>query len=261
MKTTNEKRYDHFIQTGLATYQKAVEAKSPKNTLKHALSSQESFQKAKDMADLVNMEEKIPYVNEYLVLNEAIIANAYLEDKKVAEAVDHYNLAIDLNLHTLKNQETLIRENFITSELIKIALLQKNTIQAESFAWKLYKNSCKLTDANKRIKYHRLSRDLFLETKNVDGIEKNFKQLLKIVSKGKDQDFMKTKAEIFEEYGTYLMRVEAKSAQIVKYLKKAKDLYEKLTFSANVQKIEQLLKKISWFKEFFLFFANCQDWP
>lgn len=248
-QTTNQRRYDHFVKSGLAAYQKAVEAKSTKKTIALVNQSLDYFTKAIEMTDLVAMEDRIPYLNEYLVLNYAILANAYFLEKKVNLAIETYQNALDINEKTLKNQETLIRDCFISLEMTKLYLLKKQTIMAEKNLWRILKNTQKLEDLQKAIKYLLQIRDIFLQLQNHEGFNQAWKKLLQIAKKGKTDDLIPICADIYEQYGDFLNQIARKNPEdsnkqkkkAIKNWKKAEKLYIKAKME---KKAEKLRKKI-----------------
>ncbi|MHA1620439.1 MAG: hypothetical protein ACTSVZ_14270, partial [Promethearchaeota archaeon] len=205
-KTTNQRRYDHHIKSASEAYQKAVDTKSAKNTIKYSQQSLKKFEEAKDMASLVDMVDRIPYVNEYCVLSWALIGNAYFQEKSIEEAVDSFNKALELNQKTLNNQETLIRENYILTELLKIAKLQEDAILVGRFALKILANAQKLKDLKKQIKYYRIALDGVISAQNDPGRDKTWKLLIKAGKRAKTEELLPLQAEIWEDYGKFLLQ-------------------------------------------------------
>ncbi len=252
-KTTNQKRYDHFIQSGMDTYQNAVDTKSAKNTIKFSLKSLKYFESAMNMATLVNMTDRIPYVNEYCVLNHALIGNAHFQEKSLADSVDSFNLALEINQNTLKNQETIIRENYIVAELLKIAMLQQDGILARKFARKILSNAQKLKDLKKQIKYYRIAIQGFIDSQNETELDKAWKMLLKAGKGAKTEELLPLQADILVDYGKFLLKKQEqdqaqtsgiKSSKIIKYFEKAKKIYQKIDNEDKVATLEKQLQSI-----------------
>lgn len=222
-----------------------MDAKSTKNTIKFAQQSLEYFENAENLAKLVNMEDRIPYLTEYVVLNNALIGNAHFQEKSLAEALNFFNQALDSNKATLNNQETLIRESYIYTELLKVALIQKDFIRADKFAWGILKNAQKITDLEKKLKYLQYARDGFFDSKNTTGLEKAWKIMLKVAKRTKDEELFKTKAEIYETYGKYLMKEQGKSKTVVKYLSKALKIFTQIKLQKKVESLQILIKSVN----------------
>ncbi|MCF2139805.1 MAG: hypothetical protein K9W44_07115 [Candidatus Lokiarchaeota archaeon] len=263
-QTTNQRRYDHFIQSGLNAYNKAVESKSLKKTVLLAQQSMDYFEKAIQMAELVAMEERIPYVNEYIVLNHALIANILFQEKKYDESLRAYEKAMEINEKTLKNQETLIRDCFISSEMTKLYLLQKKKILVDKTAWRIFKNAKNLEDKQKAVKYLTIAQEFFKNSENLSGEEKTWKALLKILKKNwandtkiKHEDaktkkidistiYDKIRAEKYNAYGDFLLNRSKKPnlSNIRKYWKKSAVLYHKLHLEKKAKAVEKKIMSV-----------------
>ena len=251
-QTTHQRRYDHFVKAGLDAYKKAVESKSTKKTTALVQQSLDYFSKAVKMTDLVAMEDRIPYLNEYFVLNYAILANTLSIENKIEEAILTYQKALNINEKTLNNQETLIRDCFISTEISKLYIYQKNKILAEKNLWRILKNTKKLEDIKKAIKYLLQIRDFFIQLDNQEGIKQTWKMLLKIATKGKEEDLVPIRAEIYEQYGRFLVKNERQNPhnalkqkkRAKKYWKKAILLYNRAKLSKKTKKLEKLIDKL-----------------
>jgi tetratricopeptide (TPR) repeat protein len=216
--TINEQRFNVVAKEGMDKYEKALEAKSPQNKIKHATAAIKEMKTAIQLAEIIGKKDKIAYLEEYIVLSESLIAEMEYENKKLKEAIEGFNRALEHNQKTLMNQETWIRELYITDKLMRIAKMQENWSAADNFAIRIYEAAKRVLDVPKRIDYLNRIKNVFIESKNLDWINKTYEEMLKTLKKV-DGDVKKTKAAVYCDYGKYLHVVLKKE-------KKAKELVE-----------------------------------
>ena len=244
MSTSLSKRYNNLLKDGMDRYQHAVEAKSPQNIIKHAQASISTLIQAMDLAKVVNMEQRIPYINEYLVLNNTLIGSALFEEKDLVGAIEQYKKSLELNKKTLNNQETHIRRLFIWQKLMSIARVQENIRLAEDFAENIFfVVKTKLKDIARSLEYLNLIKDIFIQSKNLDMINKTYALLLRRCKKATQPELRKAKADTYRNYAKYATLVLQKKRVGTKYFHRAKNLYTELSASDEIALMEQELSQ------------------
>ena len=246
--TSNEQRFNNYVTDAMAIYNRATEAKSSKNIIRLANKTLKTVEQAIKLAPIIKAKEKIGYLNEFVTLSHALIAEAHYNNKDIKSAIVSFSNAQKSNKNTLGNQETYIRECYILSKLMDIGKLQENWKIADNFAQKILLSSKKLEDSMKALKYYIKIRDVFIESKNLDFINKSYSEMLKICKK---KEFVKenpTKvAEVYDNYAKYLYIVLKKEKSAVKYYTKAEDIFKSLNLNNEAQiireKIEEITKK------------------
>ena len=248
--TSNEQRFNNFVTDAIAIYNRATEAKSSKNIIRLANKTLKTIEEAIYLAPIIKVKEKIPYLNEFITLSQALIAEAHYNNKDLKSAIEFFNIAQKSNKNTLGNQETYIRDCYILSRLLDISKLHENWRIADKFAQKIFFSSKKLEDSVKALKYYIKIKDVFIESKNLDFISKSYSEMLKICKK-KDivKDNPKIVAEVFDDYAKYLYIVLKKGKSAVRYYSKAKNIFEghglKNEAQIIIEKIEKINKKSS----------------
>lgn len=244
--TSNEQRFNNFVKDAISKYKHAVEAKSSKNTIKHSNATLKLIKQAIELAAIINVKEKVPYLHEYATLSYALIAEAYYEKKDFISAIEYYNKAQEANKKTLGNQETVIRDSYLLKCLMNLAKFQKNWRIADKFAQKIFISSKKIENPSKALQYLMEIKDIFIESKNLDYINKSYKRMLKICqSKEAKKDLRKTIAEVYADYAKYLNIVLKKDKTAIKYFQKAKEIYLELNMKPEEQIIKNKIQQIS----------------
>ncbi|TFH29168.1 MAG: hypothetical protein E4G98_04320 [Promethearchaeota archaeon] len=144
----------------------------------------------------------------------------------------------------MNNQETIIRENYIATELLKIALLQQDGILVGKFAWKIFANAQKLKDLEKQIKYYRIALKGFKDAQNEAGHAKTWKNLLKAGKLAKTETLLPLQAEIWEDYGNFLLQQQTPTSKVAKYFEKARKIYIKLNNTEKVAVLDHYIQSI-----------------
>ena len=246
--TSNEQRFNNYVTDAMAIYNRATEAKSSKNIVRLATKTLKTINQAIDLAPIIKAKEKIGYLNEFVTLSHALIAEAHYNNKDLKSAIESFNIAQKSNKNTLGNQETYVRDCYILSRLMDIGKLQENWKIADKFAQKIFFSAKKLENSMKALKYYIKIRDVFIESKNLDFINKSYSEMLKICKKKETvKENPKIVAEIYDDYAKYLYVVLKKTKNAVKYYKKAVLLLEELNLKSEAQiirkKIEEINKK------------------
>jgi len=248
--TSNEQRFNLYVDDATAIYKRATEAKSSKNIIRLANKTLKTIEQAIKLAPIIKAKEKIPYLNEFITLSHALIAEAHYSNKDLKSAVESFNIAQNSNKTTLGNQETYIRDCYILSRLMEIAKLQENWRIADKFAQKIFYSSKKLEISHslKALKYLKKIKDVFIDAKNLDFINKSYSEMLKICKKKEIlKEEPKVAAEIYDDYAKYLYIVLKKTKSAVKYYKKAESILEELNLKSEAhiirEKIEEINKK------------------
>ena len=244
--TSNEQRFNNYVTDALATYNRATEAKSSKNIIRLANKTLKTIEQAIKLAPIIKAKEKIGYLNEFVTLSHALIAEAHYNNKDLKSAIESFSLAQKTNKNTLGNQETYIRECYILSKLMDIGKLQENWRIAEKFAQNIFFSSKKLEESMKALKYYKIIKDVFIESKNLDFINKSYSEMLKICKK---KEFVKENpkkvAEVYDNYAKYLYIVLKKEKSAVKYYTKAEDIFKSLNLDNEAQIIREKIEKIN----------------
>ncbi len=244
--TSNEQRFNNFVTDAMAIYNRATEAKSSKNIIRLATKTLKIINQAIDLAPIIKAKEKIPYLTEFVTLSHALIAEAHYNNKDLKSAIESFNIAQKSNKNTLGNQETYIRDCYILSRLLDITKLQENWRIADKFAQKIFFSSKKLEDSMKALKYYIKIRDVFIESKNLDFINKSYSEMLKICKKKETvKENPKIVAETYDNYAKYLYIVLKKSKNAIKYYKKAELILEDLNLKSEAQIIRDKIKEIN----------------
>lgn len=244
--TSNEQRFNNYVTDALATYNRATEAKSSKNIIRLANKTLKTAEQAIKLAPIIKAKEKIGYLNEFVTLSHALIAEARYNNRDIKSAIISFSNAQKSNKNTLDNQETYIRECYIFSKLMDIGKLQENWKIADNFAQKIFFSSKKLEDSMKVLKYYIKIRDIFIESKNLDFINKTYSEMLKICKK---KEFTKENpikvAEIYDNYAKYLNIVLKKQKSAVKFYIKAENIFKTLDLNNEAQIIREKIEKIN----------------
>lgn len=244
--TSNEQRFNNYVTDAMAIYNRATEAKSSKNIIRLANKTLKIIDQAIKLAPIIDVKEKISYLNEFVTLSHALIAEAHYNNKDLISAIKSFNIAQQSNINTLKNQETYIRDCYILSRLMDIGKLQENWRIADKFAQKIYFSAKNLEDFVKALKYFKKIKDVFIDAKNLDFINKSYSEMLKICKK---KDFLKknqkTVADIFDDYAKYLYIVLKKEKSAIKYYSKAEKIFEGLDLKNAAQTVREKIKKIN----------------
>ncbi|QEE17680.1 hypothetical protein DSAG12_03517 [Promethearchaeum syntrophicum] len=246
--TSNEQRFNNYVTDAMAIYNRATEAKSSKNIIRLANKTLKTIEEAINLAPIIKAKEKIPYLNEFVTLSHALIAEAHYNNKDLKSAIESFTIAQKTNKNTLGNQETNIRECYILSKLMAIGVLQENWRIADKFAQKIYISAKKLENTVKSLLYLIKIKDVFIESKNLDFINKSYTEMIKICKK---KEFLKENpkkvAEVFSDYAKYLNLVLKKQKTAINYYSKAVDIYEGLNLKKEAliitEKIEKIKKK------------------
>jgi tetratricopeptide (TPR) repeat protein len=234
--TVNEKRFNNYVQVGISKYDKAVEAKSTKNTIKLADLSIENMRNALQLAKIVNKKEKEPYLWEYITLCEALKGMTYYEGKDLKEAIVQFNLARESNKKTLKNQETIIRDLYLLEKLVNIASLQQNWGAADNISQLIYGSALKVKELQKKIDYLVKIKNIFIESKNLSYIKKCYSKLIKLCN-NEDSDLDKSKATIYSDYARFLEIVMKKKKKAAEFYDLAIELFKKLDLNADLARV------------------------
>jgi len=244
--TSNELHFNNYVKNAVAIYNRATEAKSSKNIIRLANKTLKTAEQAIKLAPIIKAKDKIGYLNEFVTLSHALIAEAHYNNKDLKSAIESFSLAQKTNKNTLGNQETYIRECYILSKLMDIGKLQENWRIADNFAQKIFFSSNKLENSTKALKYYIRIKDVFIENKNLDFINKSYSEMLKICKK---KDFAKENpkkvAEVYDDYAKYLYIVLKKEKNAVKYYTKAEDIFKALDLKNEAQIIREKIKKIN----------------
>lgn len=195
--TSNEQRFNNFVNEAMAIYNRATEAKSSKNIVRLANKTLKIIDQAIKLAPIIDAKEKIGYLNEFVTLSHALIAEAHYNNKDLISAIESFNIARQSNINTLKNQETFTRDCYILSRLMGIGKLQENWRIADKFAQKIFFSAKKLEDYVKALKYFIKIKDVFIESKNLDFINKSYSEMLKICKK---KEIMKENPKLWQKY-------------------------------------------------------------
>ena len=243
--TSNELRFNNYVTDAMAIYKRATEAKSSKNIIRFANNTIKTINQAVKLAPIIKAKEKIPYLNEFVTLSHALIAEAHFKNRDLKSAIESFNTAKKYNEKTLNNQETFIRKCYILSRLLDITKLQENWIIADKLARQLFFSSKKLEDSKKALKYFISIKDVFIESKNLDFINKSYSEMLKICKK-KDvlKENPKIVAEIYDDYAKYVYIVLKKENSAKKYYKKAESILEGLNLKDEARIIREKIEKI-----------------
>jgi len=244
MTTTNERNFQRLIKEGMDRYQQAIDANSPKNRIRLANKCILKMKNAMKLSDLLELDDELGYVYEYVSLSQALIAEAYVELKDLKSAVHQFNKAKKSNMKTLKNEETYIRGCYIESKLLEIALLQQNWSVVDDLCQNIYKMVKKIDDYTRKIKYYRTIVSAFIKSKNISWLKKGYRKLVKVAKGLSDEDpeQLKEKAVIFYEYGEILKKVLNKKRKSRKYLEKAKEKFEAMNLIAYAKKAEDMME-------------------
>ncbi len=244
--TSNEQHFNNYVKNAVAIYNRATEAKSSKNIIRLANKTLKTVEQAIKLAPIIKAKEKIGYLNEFVTLSHALIAEAHYNNKDIKSAIVSFSNAQKSNKNTLGNQETYIRECYILSKLMDIGKLQENWKIADNFAQKIFFSSKKLEDSMKALKYYIKIRDVFIESKNLDFINKSYSEMLKICKK---KEFVKENpidvAEVNANYAKYLHIVLKKEKSAVKYYRKAENIFKALELNNEAQIIREKIEKIN----------------
>jgi deoxyhypusine synthase len=244
--TSNEQRFNNYVTDAIAIYNRASEAKSSKNIIRLANKTLKTVEQAIKLAPIIKAKEKIGYLNEFVTLSHALIAEAHYNNKDLKSAIESFSFAQRTNKNTLGNQETYIRECYILSKLMDIGKLQENWKIADNFAQKIFFSSKKLEDSMKALKYFIRIKDVFIESKNLDFINKSYSEMLKICKKKEIvKENPKFIVDIFDDYAKYLYIVLKKGKSAVKYYKKAESILEDLNLKPEAQIIREKIEEIN----------------
>lgn len=129
-----------------------------------------------------------------------------------------------------------------------IGKLQENWNIADKFAQKIFFSAKKLENSMKALKYLIKIKDVFIESKNLDFINKSYSEMLKICKKKETvKENPKIVAEIYDDYAKYVYIVLKKTKNAVKYYSKAENIFKELDLKNEAQikreKIEKINKK------------------
>ena len=244
--TSNEQRFNNYVTDAMAIYNRATEAKSSKNIIRLANKTLKIIDQAIKLAPIIDAKEKMGYLNEFVTLSHALIAEAHYNNKDLISSIESFNFARQANINTLKNQETFTRDCYILSRLMGIGKLQENWRIADKFAQKIFFSAKKLEDSAKSLKYLIRIKDVFIESKNLDFINKSYSEMLKICKKKEImKENPKTVAEIYEDYAKYLYIVLKKGKNAVKYYSKAKKIFEGLDLKNEAQIVREKIEIIN----------------
>ncbi|MBA7574303.1 hypothetical protein ES708_16108 [subsurface metagenome] len=119
---------------------------------------------------------------------------------------------------------------------------------ADKFAQKIFFSAKKLENSMKALKYLIKIKDVFIESKNLDFINKSYSEMLKICKKKETvKENPKIVAEIYDDYAKYVYIVLKKTKNAVKYYSKAENIFKELDLKNEAQikreKIEKINKK------------------
>ena len=181
--TQTENRFNHFVKQGMDKYKHAVDAKTSKNTIKHALESMKYMEQALKLAPLIEKNDRSPYIYEYITLSHTIIGKSYLDEGNLQEAVKCLQEALKTNENTLKNEETTIRDVYIYEKLLDIALTTQSYPSADLFAQKIAEKGKLLPEPGQYVELLFHCKDAFIQAKNLTWIGKVYKTLLKVTKK------------------------------------------------------------------------------
>ncbi len=244
--TSNEQRFNNYVTDAMAIYNRATEAKSSKNIIRLANKTLKIIDQAIKLAPIIDAKDKIGYLNEFITLSHALIAEAHYTNKDFISAIESFNIARQTNLNTLKNQETYIRDCYILSRLMGIGKLQENWRIADKFAQKIFFSAKKLEDSVKALKYLIKIKDIFIEAKNLDFINKSYSEMLKICKKKEiAKENPKTVANIYNDYAKYLYIVLKKGKSAVKYYSKAEKIFKGLDLKNEAQIVREKIEEIN----------------
>ena len=87
---------------------------------------------------IISIEDRLPFIYEYISLAQSLMANTYIENKDLKTAIMKFKEAKKSNNKTLQNEQTFVRGAFIESRLMYIAELQENWGLADNFAQNTY---------------------------------------------------------------------------------------------------------------------------
>ncbi len=243
--TSSEKQFNNLIDGGISSYNHSADAKSIKNTIKHAENCIRTLNKGVNLAKIIGIENKLPYIFEYICLAQSLLANAHIENKDLKKAIDKLKEAKESNRKTLTNQQTFIRGAYIESKFMNIASLQENWRIADQYAQNVYKYAKKIDDPTKKLNYLTKIKDIFIKSKNLDFINNSYKLMIDLGKKpSDDMEFQTEISSIYFDYGNYLEVVLKKKKKAKLYFSKASAIFSKLSLEQSAKMAEERLHNL-----------------
>ena len=228
---------------GENVYEKAARDQAPENISKYATDALEKFQKAREFAHYIGFENKVGVIDEYISLCIGLNGNAHLQMEKYEEAKNLLQQALKLNSKTLKSDTQLLRRNLFTLDLVHTSLKLQLPIEAERYALRILKATDKLDIVEKKFTYYKEIKDVFLELNNFKGYQKSIAKIIKLLKKyPKIWPDKQELAEIYLEYGNFLLERVKNKENAQKFYQKALKLYEN---AQNDEKIKLIQEKLN----------------
>lgn len=228
-------------------YQQTIEAKSLKNVLKHAQSCTSFLEKALELTDYMGTKEKKPHIHEYLALTSALIGTAYLNAKLPQKAQGHYLTALKHNKKSLGNEDTYMRQTFIHLKLMAIGIHQNDPVQGLNHAEIAFNTLKKVKEPSKVNPYLQELKTFYMRIGDGHATEKIFRYIIQCWKTVKDNPkWRQTRADIYSEYGDYLLTVEEAEKMVKKaekFYKKALKIYQKIGLTNKIQEVQAKLKQ------------------
>lgn len=242
MSTSLDRKYNRTVQEAMAQYKIALETNSTGTRLKAARNAIEKFEKSYEYAQYIDLPKHKNEIQEYLAVSSDLLGQSHFENSNFGDAKQAFLQALKYNQSTTKSKKKQLREIVFHRDLLETHFNLEESIEVERIALKLFKLNKKCPDIEEQVKYYRDLPKYFIQLSNYDHTEKIYKKLLKIVNKRKYRDkFQKTKAEIMENYGKFLITYTQRKNQGKIFLEQALDHYQNLALFDKYKSLQTTL--------------------
>ena len=222
----SEKAYKKSIEHGVEFLQKTISAKTPKKKAALAKKSVANFKKAISIAKELRLK-KTPYIYEYLQQIQATLAASLLELKKIPEAIQTFEEALESNSQSPQNTKQKEIRSFIYAEQAKLYLSMQKISKAEKYANQALHLGSSENNFNQEdlLDLYIEMNPVFIRSANLAKITKNYRAMVKLAKRDKRKHI---KAQVYFAYGKYMFGIGNDIAESKKYLRKAQTLFQTL---------------------------------
>jgi len=237
----SEKAYKHSIEKGIELLKRTIQEKNAKKKISLGTKSTEQLKKAISIAPQIRISKKIPFIFEYLQQIQATLGASYLELKKIPEAIQVFQEALESNSKTPQNTKQQEIHSFILAELAKLY----SNIQKIDMAERYASQSLQL-GINKNFNQEDLLdlyielNPIFIQSGNLKRITKNYHIMVKLAKRDKRKHL---KAQVYFTYGKFLHGIEKDDIESLKYLNKAQSLFESLKIIQGMTEVKKFIEE------------------
>lgn len=236
----SEKAYRKSIEQGVEFLKKTIEAKAAKKKISLAKKSVDNFKKGISIAYQLRLK-KTPFIYEYLQQIQATLATSYLEIKKIPEAIQTFEEALESNSKSPQSIKQKEIRSFIYAEQAKLYLSIQNLPKAEKYANKsLQLGSEKNFNQEDLLDLYIEMNPIFIRSANLGKISKNYHTMIKLAKRDKRKQL---KAQVYFAYGKYNFGIGNDISESIKYLRKAQSLFQSLGLNEGLVEVNKFIEE------------------